>query len=144
MLVYLSLKLFAFVAVAMITTASATATAALCPIDYKPLKNGTCALLDNKDVFRSMYHLAFPPALDRDGEDGCKKITKVQGLSVCEDRLVLTEGSPEQCTIWSLVSTNWCDHYGSLEFEIYWSERGCKVKLFHYFDQRKVRCSIVV
>lgn len=37
---------------------------------------------------------------------------------------------PKDCVIWSTLSTNRCDEYGSLEFEKYWSQR-CDVVIFH-------------
>jgi hypothetical protein len=56
---------------------------------------------------------------------------------VCEDDL------PKDCVIWSEISSNYCDHYGSLEFEIYWSKRGCTVTLFHYMRAFKTNiCSV--
>lgn len=45
--------------------------------------------------------------------------------------------------MWSEVSSNYCDHYGSLEFEIYWAKRGCSVTLFHYIRPfKKNICSV--
>jgi hypothetical protein len=47
---------------------------------------------------------------------------------VCEDRIDF-----QNCDIISSISSNMCDHFGSLQFEKYWSQRGCKVMVFHLF-----------
>ena len=97
----------------------------------KEATNGTCIQLNNHDVLRAISWLAAPPLVS------CKKMTTVQGIAVCEDDL------PKDCIIWSEISSNWCDHYGSLDFEIYWSKRGCQVTLFHYVQAFKNNiCSI--
>jgi hypothetical protein len=79
-----------------------------------------------------MHFLAHPPKLhasDSTGEQTlCTTVTKIQDISVCEDRIDFSS-----CVIWSLLSSNFCDHFGSLEFEKYWGQRGCKVIIFHYF-----------
>lgn len=94
---------------------------AICGISMKLLNNGSCVPLDNLDVIKSLHFLASPQTTL-----SCNKITTVQDISVCEDNL------PKNCIIWSMISSNWCDHYGSLEFEKYWSERGCSVTLYHF------------
>jgi len=58
----------------------------------------------------------------------CRNITTVQGISVCEDRIDFKD-----CSIISSISSNHCDHFGSLEFEKYWSQRGCRVTVFQLF-----------
>lgn len=91
-----------------------------CGPSTKAAANGSCIPLSNYDVYRAINWLAKPP------QSTCSKITTIQDISVCEDNL------PKNCVIWSELSSNWCDHYGSLEFEKYWSQRGCSVTLFHY------------
>jgi hypothetical protein len=99
----------------------------MCGQSLKSRDNGSsCEKLDNRDVLRAIAQLANPPRTT------CKKATKVQDISVCEDRIDF-----QTCTIWSVVVSSVCDHYGSLAFEKYWSERGCKVKLFHLYAQWK-------
>jgi hypothetical protein len=92
--------------------------------------NGSsCEKLDNRDVLRAIAQLANPPRTT------CNKVTQVQDISVCEDSIDLSDHGT--CTIWSVVVSSVCDHYGSLAFEKYWSERGCKVKLFHLYAHYK-------
>lgn len=102
-----------------------------CGPSTKKAANGTCISLSNYDVYRAISWLAKPP------QSTCKNITTVQDIAVCEDHL------PKDCVVWSELSSNWCDHYGSLEFEKYWSQRGCSVTLFHYRRVFKTNvCSI--
>ena len=81
-----------------------------------------------------MKLLSAPPNLNGGGRSSaagssiCQNITTVQGISVCEDRIDF-----QDCTIISSISSNMCDHFGSLQFEKYWSQRGCKVTVFHLF-----------
>lgn len=82
--------------------------------------NGTCLPLEDEDVMRSMHWLAHP------NKQRCQRITMAQDLAVCEDNL------PKECVVWSVIASDWCNHYGSLEFEIYWAQRGCQVTFFHF------------
>ena len=81
-----------------------------------------------------MKLLSAPPNLNGGGVSSavgssiCQNITTVQGISVCEDRIDF-----QHCEIISSISSNMCDHFGSLQFEKYWSQRGCKVRVFHLF-----------
>lgn len=84
--------------------------------------NGTCIQITNDDILQALHFLAHPPTAPT-----CKKLTVVQDIAVCEDHLP-RDG---ECTIFSSISTIYCDFYGSLEFEKYWSSR-CKVVLFHF------------
>ena len=77
-----------------------------------------CISLENSDVSRALHWLAVPPKAK------CAKLTTVQGIDVCEDQL------PKNCLIWSMLSSLWCDDWGTLEFEKFWSKR-CDVVLFH-------------
>ena len=90
-----------------------------CTPGRKKASNGDCIELEDADVMRAMNMLAHPPPTT------CKNVTIIQGIGVCEDDL------PQDCLIWSVLSTSWCNEVGSLEFEKYWSQR-CHVKLFHY------------
>ena len=87
----------------------------------KDEQSGSCVQITNRDILESLHWLAAPPRVS------CKKETTVQGVAVCEDYLP-ADGT---CTIVSTVSTIFCDFYGSLEFEKYWSSR-CRVFLFHF------------
>ena len=126
-----SLALF----LAVLSAISILAIKSPCGIDYKPLSNGTCVLLENRDVLRAMHFLALPQETAT-----CKKVINVQDIAVCEDELALelaptiSTTKKEGCVIWSLISSNMCDHYGSLEFEIYWASRGCKVTIYQHLD----------
>jgi len=87
----------------------------------------------------------------------CARSIQVQGFTVCEDKLLydtsftpvatsierqgLGEGFPDYvantldspaCTVWSIVATQFCDDFGSLEFEKEMATRGCVVELFQY------------
>ena len=81
-----------------------------------------------------MKLLSAPPNLNGGGSASavgssiCQNVTTVQGISVCEDRIDF-----QDCMIISSISSNMCDHFGSLQFEKYWSQRGCKVTVFHLF-----------
>ena len=131
----------------LLISSSILAIKSPCGIDYKPLSNGTCALLENNDVLRAMHFLAFPPK-----SQACDNITTIQDMAVCEDNLSLRHRyytlyltplpyyplslipythSNGECNIWSIISSNRCDHYGSLDFEMYWASRGCKVTIYH-------------
>ena len=122
------LSLFLFIESKKIWTPSPTASPAPKRVYCEPgFKNTTgsgskCVSLTNDDVYRSLHWLAEPP------KTTCKKITTIQGISVCEDHLK----PAGQCNIWSVISSTWCDHWGSLAFEKYWSERGCTVHLYHF------------
>lgn len=116
-----------------------------------------CVSLTNKDVLFALNFLAFPPNVTSGGTNtkiylpslcevnwivvGCKTtITTVQGISLCEDFLIGKTLKQEKnkkvyspvCNIVSVIATTRCDHFGSLAFEKYWSERGCVVT-FHHF-----------
>lgn len=80
-----------------------------------------CVPLSNRDVLASLNWLSQPPP----SPTPCKTLTTIQGISVCEDNLT------QDCEIWSTISSNRCDEYGSLEFEKYWSTK-CRVVLFHF------------
>lgn len=108
-----------------------------------------CVSITNEDVIKSMHWLAIPPKVK------CNKATTKQGLSVCEDNISLFQNqtssninidvTKKECIIWSVLSSNWCDHYGSLAFEKYWSLRGCSVTIFHYYITFKGNtCSLPV
>lgn len=92
----------------------------VCGPSFKRTEDGSCIPLNDDDVIRGLRRLTSPPRTP------CQKTQTTQDLAVCEDNL------PKQCTIWSMISSTWCDHYGSLEFEIYWAKRGCSVTLFHF------------
>eukprot|EP01036_Dinobryon_divergens_P031618 gene31618-41051_t len=113
----------------------------VCPPGTKPnstsLVHGSatgCVPLSNRDVLRAMKLLSAPPNLNGGGQSSavgssiCQNITTIQGISVCEDRIDF-----QNCDIISSISSNMCDHFGSLQFEKYWSQRGCKVTVFHLF-----------
>lgn len=89
-------------------------------------KDGDCVPVTDEDVIRGMHWLAHPP------KSKCQRLTTVQDLAVCEDDL------PQECVVWSAISSDWCVHYGSLEFELFWARRGCKVTLFHFVSTFKV------
>ena len=102
------------------------ATSKRCPPGKKEeqLGSGTCVSLVNHDILSSVYWMASPPTTN------CSKITTVQGIAVCEDNL------PEDCLIWSQITSTLCNDIGSLEFEKYWSKR-CQVVIHHlttFFD----------
>lgn len=98
----------------------------ICGPSYKKAVNGSCLQLENEDILRSLHWLSSPPKMPE--SQSCRNVTTVQGISVCED-LIAPNGD---CLIWSSISTTFCNGYGSLEFEKYWSSR-CKVVIFHYF-----------
>ena len=101
------------------------------------LSQKACIPVKNVDVLRSLHFLAHPPRLSSSTSQTkgeyvsnalCTKSTEIQGIHVCEDNIDFSN-----CLIWSLISSNYCDHFGSLEFERYWGRRGCQVVVFHYF-----------
>lgn len=92
-----------------------------CGPSKKALANGTCDYLTDQDVVRGLHALVHPPTVP------CKKLTVVQDIAVCEDHLDM-----QNCLIWSVVASQWCNHYGSIAFEKYWADRGCTVVLYHY------------
>lgn len=113
-------------------TAETANAASSCRPSYKAAEDTNvteCVGISNRDVLRAMHWLAQPP------KTTCSKVTTVQGLSVCEDFLFGTASNHTGggCVVWSVISSNWCDHFGSLAFEKYWSERGCMVTVFHYY-----------
>jgi hypothetical protein len=85
-------------------------------------------------VLRAIKFLSSPPNLNGAGAGSaatssiCNNITTIQGVAVCEDRIDFSD-----CEILSSISSNHCDHFGSLEFEKYWSLRGCSVTVYHMF-----------
>lgn len=93
-------------------------------------------------VLRGIHFLAQPPHLSTSAasEKGglfsssvlCSKVTDVQDISACEDNIDF-----DDCLIWSILTSNYCDHFGSLEFERYWASRGCRVVVYHYFTYFK-------
>lgn len=113
-------RLLHFAACLAVLCVSDVVLAEVCGPSLKDAGNGTCISVTNYDVYRAMNWLAKPPQV------ACKNITTIQDIAVCEDEL------PKDCVVWSELSSNWCDHYGSLQFEKYWSQRGCAVTLFHY------------
>lgn len=97
----------------------------MCGPGTKLATNGTiCESLVNEDVIKAIHWLASPPK----AKTTCNRVVTVQDISVCMDNIDLNN-----CVIWSAVSSNYCDHYGSLEFEKYWADKGCKVNLYHMF-----------
>jgi hypothetical protein len=94
-----------------------------CGPSQKRLADGTCGLLTDDDVLRGIHFLANPPRTQ------CKNITIAQDLGVCEDKL---PKPPKQCVVWSLITSYWCVHIGSLNFEKYWASRGCSVTVYHF------------
>lgn len=89
-----------------------------------------CESITTNDVLSALHWIAHPPVATK----RCDRLTTVQGISVCEDYL---PKDLSQCNIFSAIASTWCDHYGSLAFEMYWAERGCKVTLFHFIVQFK-------
>jgi hypothetical protein len=97
-----------------------------CNPGYKADGNGSiCVDITNRDVLGAIHWLANPPAAN----PPCSKIIKVQGIDICEDYL---PSSLSSCNVVSFIATTWCDHFGSLDFERYWADRGCNVTLYHY------------
>jgi hypothetical protein len=92
----------------------------LCGYSKKLLSNGDCVSLDNTDVLKGVHFLASPPTKK------CKKVTTSQNIPICEDNL------PAQCNIWSVMGSERCDGIGNMEFEKFWSKKGCTVTIFHY------------
>ena len=80
--------------------------------------------ITNEDVLRAVHYLVHPPSTV------CRSTKVVAGVTVCEDNLSVQSGG--ECTIWSVVTSHYCDDYGTLEFEKYWSEKGCNVHIFHF------------
>lgn len=95
-----------------------------------------CIQLSNLDILQAINWMASPPKTSYE----CRNFTRVQGIDVCED-LIPQGSSGRNCHVWSMVSSNLCDHFGSLEFEKYWSSRGCKVTLFHFTTLSKNTCN---
>lgn len=89
--------------------------------------NGVCVDLTNRDVLAALKWLSEPPTANVP----CSKMSTSQGIAVCEDFLPATINK-DTCNVVSFIGTNWCDHYGSLAFERYWSDRGCNVTLYHF------------
>lgn len=98
---------------------------AVCGPNYKKAADGSCVMLENEDILRTLNWLSSPPKIPE--TQGCRNVTTVQGISICED-LMAPDGD---CLVWSSISTSHCNAYGTLEFEKYWSKR-CKVVIFHY------------
>lgn len=86
-------------------------------------KSRICVQITNEDILVALHWLASPPKVPQI----CRKRTTVQGIVVCEDYLA----NNGECVVLSIISTIFCDFYGSLEFEKYWSSR-CKVFLFQF------------
>ena len=59
-----------------------------------------CIQITNEDVMRSLNWLSDPPAAPE--SQTCQKLTKVQGMSVCEDHL---PKNVEDCNIWSVIGS---------------------------------------
>ena len=90
-----------------------------CKPGLKKHENGTCIQITNNDILTSLHWLSSPPVAPV-----CKKMTVVQNIAVCEDYLPILDTNTDtndECVIFSVVSTIFCDFYGSLEFEKYWS-----------------------
>jgi hypothetical protein len=83
-----------------------------------------CVSINNEDVLRAMHFLTHPPSTV------CRSPNVVAGVTVCEDKLPVQKSG--ECNIWSVITSHYCDDYGTLEFEKYWSEKGCNVHIFHF------------
>ena len=123
-----------------------------CMPSYKRALNGSCIQLTNEDVMRSLHFMASPvtvsqlsPESNSGKDNGCKKRSTIQGMTICEDYLPSSSSSGKttpssstttatygDCYVLSIVSSIRCNHYGSLEFEKELSKRGCKVDLYHF------------
>ena len=102
----------------------------ICGYSKKRLETGECVSLENLDVTRAVHFLAQPPLKK------CNKATTSQGISICEDNL------PTQCNIWSVIGSERCDNVGTLEFEKFWSKKGCSVTIYHFHPRyRGNECS---
>ena len=102
----------------------------VCPTSTKKV-NDECVQITDEDIYRAVHFLASPPELE--SKSKCMKMTTIQGIDICEDYLSLNkDNNDNKCRIWSVISSIDCNHYGSLEFEKYWSSRGCQVTLFTY------------
>lgn len=116
------MRVYVFVCLTSLAAAALGLAPNSCMPGKKMASNGTCIQITNTDILQALHFLAHPPKAPE-----CKKLTVVQDIAVCEDFL-----PPDgKCTIFSTISTIYCDFYGSLEFEKYWSSR-CKVVLFHF------------
>ncbi|RYG69047.1 hypothetical protein EON64_03715 [archaeon] len=100
-------------------------TSANCGPSKKLLEDGSCVYLKSDDVWRGIHGLVYPASVQ------CKNKRTVQNIEVCEDNLP-SEGSNEACHVWSVIASQWCDHFGSLEFERFYGRKGCKVTVFHF------------
>ena len=126
------------------------------------LAGAGCVGLHTQEVFAAMNWLAYPagPAATEASigkRATCARPIQVQGFAVCEDSLQydtsfapavsnkeragIGEGHPDYvsntldspaCTVWSIMATQFCDDFGSLEFEKEMAAKGCVVELFQY------------
>jgi hypothetical protein len=121
----------------------------------------SCVYLENIDIQRAIRAVAYPPILRSSDKDAsllsqndneryantytdydskCLNFTVSQGIRICEDliqnnlnpSLLDNLVKPPQCIVYSIIATSVCNYLGSLEFEKYWSSRGCEVRLFHF------------
>ena len=96
------------------STLSGSSNASCLP-NFKRSDN-SCVPLENEDVYRGLHFTAHP--LKKSVP--CRNLTTVQGIAVCEDLIPDANSSGgDGCVVWSVVASNYCDHYGSLEFEKY-------------------------
>ena len=81
---------------------------------------GKCVSLSNADVFRSINWLATPPS------QTCKNLATYHDITICEDDIKVGE-----CTVWSVITTDYCDDVGALDFEKLMSQK-CDVVIYHF------------
>ena len=101
------------------------------PGQKKSTDTNSCLDIDDLDVKRGMHWVANPP------KSVCVNETIIDGLAVCEDTLRRTK----ECTIWSVVSTLWCEDLPDLKFERYWSTR-CDVNLLHMYGRGRSKSCV--
>eukprot|EP01040_Poterioochromonas_malhamensis_P015957 gene15957-17983_t len=90
-------------------------------LNEKLAENGSCISLNNLDVLKALHFLANPLPLP------CNKLSTVHGTTVCEDNL------PTSCRVWSVIASNDCSGFGTLDFErFYASEKRCSVVILHF------------
>ena len=102
------------------------------PYTKRVSNNSSCLPVVNEDIYESLHWLTNLPTI----KTTCNNIVTIDGISVCQDHI------STNCVIWSLISVNECQSYGSLLFEKYWSQHNCKVILFHFYPfMSRTTCS---
>jgi hypothetical protein len=95
-----------------------------CSYSNKALSDGNCIPLATADVVKAIHFLANPASTT------CNRISTVQNISVCEDTGAISFSTVNKCVVWSVIAIENCKNIGNLDFEKYWSSKGCMIEIF--------------